>query len=82
MHNVNWWLMALAFVLGLVLTLSLLIRRVKREVPSTRRSARVRACGRGCGGCGRRRETQGGGGKLKGSAVSSRTNRTVRARCG
>lgn len=33
MHNVNGWLMALAFVLGLVLTLALQIRRVKREVP-------------------------------------------------
>ena len=33
MQNVNWWLMALAFLLGLILTLSLLIRRVKREVP-------------------------------------------------
>ena len=33
MQNVNGWLMALAFVLGLVLTLFLLIRRVKREVP-------------------------------------------------
>lgn len=33
MQNVNGWLMALAFVLGLVLTLALLIRRVKREVP-------------------------------------------------
>ncbi len=33
MQNVNWWLMALAFLLGLVLTLFLLIRRVKREVP-------------------------------------------------
>jgi uncharacterized membrane protein ArfC len=33
MHNVNGWLMALAFLLGLVLTLFLLIRRVKREVP-------------------------------------------------
>jgi uncharacterized membrane protein ArfC len=33
MHTVNWWLMALAFVLGLVLTLFLLIRRVRREVP-------------------------------------------------
>ena len=32
MQNVNWWLMALAFVLGLVLTLALMIRRVKREV--------------------------------------------------
>ena len=33
MRNVNWWLMALAFALGLVLTLALMIRRVKREVP-------------------------------------------------
>ena len=33
MQNVNWWLMALAFLLGLILTLFLLIRRVKREVP-------------------------------------------------
>jgi len=33
MHNVNGWLMAVAFLLGLVLTLFLLIRRVKREVP-------------------------------------------------
>ncbi len=33
MQNVNWWLMAVAFALGLVLTLALMIRRVKREVP-------------------------------------------------
>ena len=33
MQNGNWWLMALAFALGLVLTLALMIRRVKREVP-------------------------------------------------
>ncbi len=33
MQNVNWWLMVLSFLLGLVLTLFLLIRRVKREVP-------------------------------------------------
>jgi hypothetical protein len=33
MHNVNCWLLALAFVLGLVITLAFLIRRVKREVP-------------------------------------------------
>jgi hypothetical protein len=31
MHNVNWWLMALAFLLGLVLTLFLTIRRAKAE---------------------------------------------------
>lgn len=33
MTDVNWWLMVLAFVLGLALTLLLTIRRVKREVP-------------------------------------------------
>ncbi|WP_217155368.1 channel accessory protein ArfC, sunset domain variant [[Mycobacterium] fortunisiensis] len=33
MNDVNWWLMALSFVLGLVLTLALTLRRVKREVP-------------------------------------------------
>jgi hypothetical protein len=36
MHDVNWWLMALAFVLGLLLTLLLMIGRVTREVPVTR----------------------------------------------
>jgi uncharacterized membrane protein ArfC len=33
MHNVNYWLLALAFLLGLVITLAFLLRRVKREVP-------------------------------------------------
>ena len=33
MHNANWWMMALSFVLGLLLTLALMIRRVTREVP-------------------------------------------------
>ncbi len=33
MNDVNWWLMALAFLLGLVLTLAFMIRRVTREVP-------------------------------------------------
>ncbi|MFN8226536.1 MAG: hypothetical protein U0R18_07400 [Mycobacterium sp.] len=33
MHDVNWWLMALAFLLGLVLTFLLMIGRVTREVP-------------------------------------------------
>ena len=55
MQNVNWWLMVLAFVLGLVLTLALMIRRVKREVPEY--GPRCRSGGRGCGsrrcgGCG------------------------------
>lgn len=35
MRDVNWWLMLLAFLLGLVLTLGLMIRRVTREVPVT-----------------------------------------------
>ena len=33
MNDVNWWLMALAFVLGLALTLAFMVRRVVREVP-------------------------------------------------
>jgi uncharacterized membrane protein ArfC len=33
MNDVNWWLMALAFLLGLLLTFAFMIRRVKREVP-------------------------------------------------
>ena len=36
MRDVNWWLMALAFLLGLLLTLALTIRKVTREVPVTR----------------------------------------------
>lgn len=35
MRDVNWWLMALAFVLGLLLTFAMMIRRVTREVPVT-----------------------------------------------
>ena len=35
MRDVNGWLMALAFLLGLVLTLGLTVRRVTREVPVT-----------------------------------------------
>lgn len=35
MQDLNWWLMALAFVLGLLLTLAMVIRRVTREVPVT-----------------------------------------------
>jgi hypothetical protein len=31
--TVNWWLVALAFVLGLVITGAFMIRRVEREVP-------------------------------------------------
>ena len=39
MNTVNWWLMALAFVLGLLLTFVTVIRRVKREVPIQRAAA-------------------------------------------
>lgn len=54
MNNVNWWLMALSFVLGLVLTLALTVRRVKREVPVY-------------GALGRRPETGGGAATLTGA---------------
>ncbi|BCQ07689.1 hypothetical protein [Mycobacterium heckeshornense] len=33
MGDVNWWLTALAFALGVVLTFALMIRRVEREIP-------------------------------------------------
>lgn len=35
MKDVNWWLMTLAFLLGLLLTFGMMIRRVTREVPVT-----------------------------------------------
>ncbi len=38
MHDPNYWLVALAFVLGLLLTFALTVRRVKREVPVTAKS--------------------------------------------
>lgn len=36
MHDVNWWLAALSFLLGLLLTLAMMIRKVTREVPVAR----------------------------------------------
>jgi len=33
LNDVNWWLMALSFILGLLLTFAFLIKRVTREVP-------------------------------------------------
>ena len=33
MGYVNYWLVVVAFLLGLLLTLAMTIRRVKREVP-------------------------------------------------
>ena len=73
MQNVNWWLMALAFVLGLVLTLALLIRRVKREVPEYATLA---------AGAGPRARGRGAAGVKCGRAGASTTSRTVRARSG
>ena len=35
-RDLNWWLMSLAFLLGLLLTLALTIRKVTREVPVSR----------------------------------------------
>ena len=35
MRDVNWWMMALAFALGLLLTFAMMIRKVTREVPVT-----------------------------------------------
>jgi uncharacterized membrane protein ArfC len=32
-NHVHWWLFALSFAVGLVLTLALLVRQVKRQVP-------------------------------------------------
>jgi hypothetical protein len=43
MHDVNWWLMVLAFLLGLLLTLALTIRKVTREVPVVHAVSRVGA---------------------------------------
>ncbi len=73
MHNVNGWLMALAFLLGLVLTLFLLIRRVKREVPEYATSA----AGAGAAGPPARP-----GCRAAKPRVSSTTNRTARVRSG
>lgn len=33
MQGVNWWLMTLAFLLGLLVTSAMMIRKVTREVP-------------------------------------------------
>jgi uncharacterized membrane protein ArfC len=33
MNHVHWWLVALSFVIGLVLTVALMVRRVKRQAP-------------------------------------------------
>jgi len=43
--TVNWWLVALAFVLGLVITLAFMIRRVEREVPVSAAAGAAGAAG-------------------------------------
>jgi uncharacterized membrane protein ArfC len=45
--TVNWWLVALAFVLGLVITLGFMIRRVEREVPVSTAAGAAGAAGAG-----------------------------------
>jgi uncharacterized membrane protein ArfC len=45
MDHVNWWLTGLAFVLGLLLTFALTIRRVTREVPVSSSTGGVAAGG-------------------------------------
>lgn len=45
MEHVNWWLIGLAFVLGLLLTFALTIRRVTREVPVSSSTGGVAAGG-------------------------------------
>ena len=70
MQNVNWWLMALAFLLGLVLTGFLLIRRVKREVPE------YASLGAGA----EREAAKAAAASSRAAPGSSRTNRTARAR--
>lgn len=50
MNTVNWWLMALAFVLGLLLTFVTAVRRVKREVPIQRAAGLAGATARLDGG--------------------------------
>ena len=67
MQNVNWWLMALAFALGLVLTLALMIRRVKREVPEYA----TLAAGASAAGAGAAAAGAAGAAKLSGGSVAA-----------
>ena len=66
MHNVNWWLMALSFVLGLLLTFVFMIRRVKLEVPIT-------AADRGAAGAGGATATKLAGAKPASAPETVRT---------
>jgi uncharacterized membrane protein ArfC len=45
MNTVNWWLMVLAFALGLLLTFVTTVRRVQREVPISRAAGGAGASG-------------------------------------
>ncbi|HEX7429907.1 MAG TPA: hypothetical protein VF328_24070 [Mycobacterium sp.] len=67
MQNVNWWLMALAFALGLVLTLALMIRRVKREVPEYA----TLAAGASAAGAGAAAAGAAGAAKLSGGSAAA-----------
>lgn len=71
MQDVNWWLMALAFLLGLVLSLALMIRRVKREVPEY---ATLAAGAAGAGAA----KLKGGRGSVDVDAGDSSTQRVPR----
>ncbi len=62
MRDVNWWLMALAFLLGLVLTLGLMIRRVTREVPVSH-TLTAGGVGAGAAATGAAAKLHGGAGK-------------------
>ena len=74
MQNVNWWLMALAFLLGLVLSLALMIRRVKREVPEYATLA-AGAAGAGAAGAVAAAKLKGGRGSVDVDADDSATLR-------
>lgn len=49
MKDVNWWLMTLAFLLGLLLTFGMMVRRVTREVPVTATVSAIVAAGGAAG---------------------------------
>src|ERR1700755_443775 len=73
MQHVNWWLMALSFLLGLVLTLFLMIRRVKREVPEygSLGAGTAAAAGVGAAGAAGAAKLAGGKGKAEPYGVGS-----------
>lgn len=50
--DANWWLIGLAFVLGLLLTFALTLRRVTREVPVSSATGAAAAGGASADGAG------------------------------